>query len=200
MTKYLLLTLLVVLGCTHAFSSVSKPPGGVSTDESSFKPRSERYYETKPAPEPARSLPQIRNLEEVVLDLAHRRGLRVEPDGRLCELADYVLAAMDPEGTARLPATVIDAAARRLGLVEPVPFNSLFSLSEGRTLSAMISEALDSAPASLHFNRYGVAVRPWGATTVYIVVFSSVGLNLEPVARHVDVGHPIRVRGDLRDR
>ncbi len=203
----LLLALLVGVGCASAGTQglgSSRHASSFAMDGASAGPkttslRAERTYDSKPGPRPDRSERAIQQLESAVRDVGHERGLRLEPDGKLDRLADFVLGAIDPSGDARPSATVVDAASRRVGLVEPVPFYSLFTLDEGKTLHGVLSESLDQAPASLRFNRFGVTARAWGPTMVYVVMLSSVGLDLEPIRRRFDVGQSVRLRGALRD-
>ncbi len=119
-------------------------------------------------------------------------------DGRLAELAEFLVDAATPTSTP--PASAIDAQAHRLGLIEPVPSFMIFGVGteDDGSLGNSLDELLAGAPGEAGYNRYGIAVLQRSGRGVAAVVVSAACAEIDPVPRRVAPGSTVAVRGRLR--
>jgi len=120
-------------------------------------------------------------------------------DGRLADLAEFLVESATPTSTP--PASVIDAQAHRLGLIEPVPSFMIFGVQPAdptAKLASSIDELLAGAPGDTGYNRYGLAVVDRSGRAVAALVVSAACAEIDPVPRRVAPGSNVSVRGRLR--
>jgi uncharacterized protein YkwD len=143
---------------------------------------------------------EAERIEGALVEAARRRKMVLSGDGRLSDLAEFLLDASTPTSTP--PASVIDAQAHRLGLIEPVPSFMVFGVGIGDdgTLARSLDELLAGAPGEAGYNRYGVAVVDRSGRGVAAVVVSAACAEIDPVPRRVAPGSMVAVRGRLRSK
>ena len=197
-----LLPILVLLGCAESGASGRAPsmPLGASSSEFTFQAQpGADWYTTRPTPRAVRGGPDAERIEHALLEVGRARAMELVGDGRLADLATFIAAAVDPAGSP--PASsAVDAYARHLGLVEPVPLFMVFGSSRETTLSQTLEEMMRGAPKNVGYNRYGITVVPRFGQQLAVVVMSAAGAEMEPVSRRAAPGSKLILRGRLKDR
>lgn len=193
-----LLPLAWLVGCAPAGSpGRGMSPTSAEHGGTAFEGRGAETYSTRPIPVAARGGPDAERIDLALLDVARARKIELIGDGRLAELATLVGSTIE-QGNA--PASsAVDAYARHLGLVEPVPFVEVFSLSKEAATSQALEEVFGGLPKNIAFNRYGIAVVPRFGQRMAVIVLSAVEVDIEPVARRVSPGSTLALRGRLRN-
>jgi uncharacterized protein YkwD len=154
-------------------------------------------YTTSPAPSAVRGGQVADGLDASLADIARARGLHLTPDGRLADLATFVGSNLDADGRPPAPAT-LDAYARHLGLIEPVPLLMIFGESHEGRWSDPMQDMLKGAPRNIAYNRYGISVVDRLGQRVAVVVLSAALVEVEPVPRLVGDGAQLALRGRVR--
>jgi uncharacterized protein YkwD len=190
--RLLLVVLLALSGCAARTVSTIRPAPGAPTVVVA-PPRGVPTYDTGVSPGAARGSGDAPGIERALLALAKERGFELTGDGRLASLGDYILTTYVAAGQAPSP-RVIDAASRRLGLVDPLPFYSLFTARDAATLKSAIVEMFDSVPKNMRFNRYGIVAQE----NADAIVLSKSGVELSPVVRRAEPGQTLVLKGTLR--
>src|SRR5262245_19282912 len=197
-----LLPILLLLGCAASGASGRAPsmPPGASSAEFTFQAQpGAGWYTTRPTPRAVRGGPDADRIEQALLEVGRERGMELIGDGRLADLATFIAAAVDPTGSP--PASsAVDAYARHLGLVEPVPLFIVFGSNRETTLSQTLEEMLRGAPKNVGYNRYGITIVPRFRQQLAVVVMSATGAELEPVSRRAAPGSTLILSGRLKDR
>jgi uncharacterized protein YkwD len=149
-------------------------------------------YETRATSGGVRGDAAAKRIERVLLDIAAQRGLSIEADGRLATLGEYFLSAFV---SSRHPPSdlAIDAASRRVGLVDRNPSYSLFTPRDDARVEKNLTELFDSANSNVKFNRYGVVATPDAS----VVLLAETAVVLEPVPRRAAPGETLALRGQL---
>ena len=154
------------------------------------------YYDTRPSPDPIRGGAVAKEVAEGLQRFTKEQGIELEGDGKLAALGRWVGEHLDSEGRVP-PASAIEFAARHLGIAEPIPIIVVMP-GDAKAAIGHLEETLRSAPQSIGYNRFGVSEAPRDQGPVTVVVLSSVGLEIAPVARRVAPGAAIRVKGVLK--
>lgn len=123
------------------------------------------------------------------------RGMPLEGDARLAQLASWVAERLGPDGEPP-PNEVVEFFARNLGLVEPVPHIMVLG-QPADTLEDGVADSVGQFMQHQVYNRYGAAVVPRGPLSVAVVLLSWRWVELQPVPRRIDAGSPLTLRGEL---
>ena len=151
------------------------------------------------APEPVRQ-----RLTAAVRRGARAGGTSLELDGRLSELAGWVLGeitrvdARSDERADLLAGSAVDHEAWRLGLVAPTPSLLVQAHTTLEGLEAKLASERLSAQLSRRPTHMGLAVTEHRGTHLAVLVFVRRDLTLEALPRHIEPGQ-LRLRGRLRE-
>jgi uncharacterized protein YkwD len=160
-------------------------------------PRGADRYDTRGTPRAAVGGGEAGEIERALVDVAGSRGMRLEGDGRLAELGQFILGVFKAHGRPPTSGSV-DACARHLGLVEPVPLYMIFGKEAGATWGSAMQAMLRDAPAGVTYNRYGVAFSTSGQPLA-VTVLSRVSTEIQPIARQAEPGDSVVLQGQLRE-
>lgn len=180
--------LLGVVGCT-AVPSAATP--GRFPAESIAVPEKVAAYATQTRPD---SMPGS-GREKLAADIADalaKRGEKAQLDGALSDTASWGLREVhEGRGVDLIGA---EAASRHYGFGGVVMVFMAFEARNDETWR----EQLERAPRNLPINRYGVRLSPSGQSAA--VVFGSVELSYEPIARVFEPGEQVSLKGQVAPR
>jgi len=123
----------------------------------------------------------------------------LRPDGRLAQLAEWVLERLGEDGEP--PAhEAIDFLARHAGLVEPTPHLLVLGQAgaSAESIEAAVAERARELLRSQDYDFFGGAVVQREALTLVVVALSTRRLRLDPVPRRVDRDE-LRLRGEIAE-
>ena len=190
------LTLALILSVGCGSSSPGERLSGASLGVEVAAPAvSAVSYDTQGSPEAA-SGESSSGVEAGVLEAAEAEHTSLEGDGRLAQLALWTLERLG-EGGALPPPEIITFFSHHLGLVEPVPHLALLGQTDPARFQAGIRDSVAQFLNRQTYTHYGVAVVKRGGLWLAMVALSTRRLRMAPVARRVEVGQPIVLRGEL---
>lgn len=158
--------------------------------------RSSATYGTSSTPDGIRGGQEAAGVAHALVQAGAARGLELEPDGRLADLATWIASLVDDRGKAP-PSTVFDFGARHIGMAEDTPVIMTLAGGTPAEREAYVGSALATMPGNIAYNRFGVASVDRNGLPVSVVVIAVSMLELEPVPRSVAVGTTLRLRGRL---
>jgi uncharacterized protein YkwD len=164
----------------------------LSWAESIAAPDEARVYSTDPRAETSAGESGAPELESRVAGELAQRGSTAVADAALHATARWVLAeAMQGRS---LSVAGVDGASRHFGFVGVV--HSVVAFDADRSRDWL--EALEQIPKNVPVNRFGVSTSPAGRVSA--VVYGSVALRIEPVARFFEPGESVMLRGEIDPR
>ena len=153
-------------------------------------------YGTRSSPDGIRGEQDAWRAAESLSRAAAARGLALQPDGRLADLAAWVASLVDARGKAP-PSGVFDFGARHLGIAEDTPMVVTLAGGSAEERDQYVARALASTPANIGYNRFGVVSIVRDGLPICVVVIAVSMIDLEPVPRALRVGSVLRLRGRL---
>jgi uncharacterized protein YkwD len=160
--------------------------------ESIDLPDEARVYSTDPRAESSAGESGAPALEATVSSELAARGHAAVADGALNATARWLLHGANQ----RQPLSVasVDGASRHFGFAGVV--HSIVTYDADRALDWR--GALEQIPKNVIINRFGVSTSPAGRMSA--VVFASVALRIEPLARFFEPGENATLRGEIDPR
>ena len=176
------LTMIWVVGC--ATRGAQRPWRG----ETIPVPDEAHAYSTDARPENVgengRSALEI----EITAELA-KRGYQAVADGALTATARWVLSEANQRR--QLGPLSADAASRHFGYPGVILGIAAFNSEDAK----FWLEVLDGIPKNMPLNRIGVYTSPAGRSCA--VIFGSVALSMQPIARFLEPGETVNLRGEV---
>ncbi len=136
-------------------------------------------------------------VERAVLAAAEARGVTLTGDPRLASLTRLLVDQLGPGGEPP-PAEVIDFLAWNLGIVDPTPHLIVHGLPDRADAEAAVEASVSRFLERQSYTHWGAVVMPRNGLWLVVVTLSWRYVSLEPIARHLESGAPIPVRGSLR--
>jgi hypothetical protein len=128
---------------------------------------------------------------EVMAELA-KRGDKAVADGALTATARWILhEALQGR---QVGPTSMDAASRHFGFAGVVNALAAYDSNE----RGAWRDALARIPKNVQINRFGVSASPTESS--FAVIFGSVALDFQPIARFLEPGSAIHLRGEVDER
>ena len=155
--------------------------------ESIDVPDEARVYSTDPRADAAAEAGIAELAAEVTAELA-KRGDKAVADGALTATARWLLREANQQ---RDGSPAMDAASRHFGFAGVVTSVAVFDSEHAQTWR----EAIARIPKNVQLNRFGLCASPAGQS--FAVIFGSTALRFEPIARFVEPGATIHLRGEV---
>jgi uncharacterized protein YkwD len=191
---------LFLVGCSASAPPARTVAPGPPRPELGYElPAGAVVYGPRVIPAPAAGGGEGESVERALVEAARGRGMALEADARLVELGRFIVSAFESKGKPPGSAT-IDACARRLGLIEPVPLFMIFGKAEDGSWATSVQGMLANLPRSATYNRQGVAVVSHSGQPLAVAVLSAVSAEIQPIPRRAREGGVVILRGRLRDR
>jgi uncharacterized protein YkwD len=131
-------------------------------------------------------------LEAEVAAALAKRGDKAVADGALTATARWLLREANQQRPVGPQSA--DAASRHFGFSGVVTSLVSYDAAHPETWK----EALAQIPKNVQLNRFGVCASPTGQSSA--VIFGNVALSFEPIARFVEPGATVRLRGEIDQR
>lgn len=135
-------------------------------------------------------------VERAVLAAAEARGVTLTGDSRLASLTRLLALQLGPGGEPP-PAEVIDFLAWNLGIVDPTPHLIVHGLPDRADAEAAVEASVTRFLERQSYTHWGAVVMPRNGLWLVVVTLSWRYVSLEPIARHLEGGATIPVRGSL---
>jgi hypothetical protein len=181
------LAMAALLGCTNVRAAYRRAPA-----ESIALPDEAHVYSTDPRAESSSGESGAPNLEAQIASALSERGQAAVVDGALNATARWVLRQANQRQA--LGVASVDGASRHFGFAGVVHSVIAFD-AQG---ASDWQEALARIPKNVLVNRFGVSMSPRGSSSA--VVFGSVALRFEPIARFFEPGETVELRGEIDPR
>jgi uncharacterized protein YkwD len=181
-----------VASCAHG--SGARRAGQTQRYVATGTPASE--YRTQPTETDAFRGPHASRVAQGFERALAKRGVRLEPDGRLGELAARVGDSLDAQGSPP-PYAAIDLWTHHVGLFEPAPHLLVLAQSDASTLADRVEREVTPILGQQHYTHFGAATLERDGTVFAVLVLSWRWAVLEPVPRALAPGATITVRGRL---
>jgi uncharacterized protein YkwD len=172
-------------------SCAARTPQRPWQSETIAVPEEARVYTTDPRSDDAANNGAPALEAEVTSALA-KRGDKAVADGALTATAKWLLREANQQRP--IGPRSGDAASRHFGFSGVVTSLVVFDAGHPETWR----EALAQIPKNVQLNRFGVCASPAGQSSA--VVFGSVALSFEPIARFPEPGATVRLRGEVDPR
>lgn len=135
-------------------------------------------------------------VERAVAAAAEARGVTLIGDPRLGNLSRLLADQLGPGGEPPA-AEAIDFLAWNLGLVDPTPHVIVHGLPDRADAEAAVQASVTRFLERQAYTHWGGVVMPRNGLWLVVVTLSWRFASLEPIARHLDAGSPLPVRGTL---
>lgn len=155
-------------------------------------------YRSEPSDAPALRGPHAQLIAQGVERAAATKGWTLVPDGRLGQLAEWVAANLDANGSPP-PYPVIELWTRHLGLPEPTPHLVVLILPDTNGLTERTERELTSLLAQQRYTHFGATAFEHEGSVVTVTVLSWRWLKLDPVPRVVAPGDKLLLHGRIDD-
>jgi uncharacterized protein YkwD len=155
-------------------------------------------YRAEPSDQPALRGEHADMVARGIEQAATEKQLALVPDGRLAQLAEWVAAGLDANGSPP-PYPVIELWARHLGLPEPTPHLVVLIQSESDTLEQRTARELAPVLAQQRYTHFGVSAHERDGNVVAVTVLSWRWLSLQPVPRIVSPGATVVIAGRIAE-
>lgn len=178
-----------------ACGSTTAPTGEAAERERAARPPTPSVadvYTTDASPTPVLGPPTTAAaVRDAVAAAARQADVALEGDGRLAGVAGE-LAAWAARHGPRPPHELIEALARRSGLVEPAPHLLVVAgPPDAEALAGRVAEGLADLLPRQPYNRFGAAVLDDGPRRLVVVALSARWLRLVPLPRRVRAGDAV---------
>jgi uncharacterized protein YkwD len=183
--------LLAALSIVLVASCAARAPQRTWRGEAIAVPDEARVYMTDPRSQAATEGGAPALEAEVAAALA-KRGDKAVADGALTATARWLLREANQQRPVGPQSA--DAASRHFGFSGVVTSLVSYDAAHPDTWK----EALAQIPKNVQLNRFGVCASPTGQSSA--VIFGHVALSFEPIARFVEPGATVRLRGEIDQR
>ncbi|MBN1653405.1 MAG: CAP domain-containing protein [Deltaproteobacteria bacterium] len=153
-------------------------------------------YRTEATPRSATATERDRALCRLIESESESAGRRLGGDGRLDELASWVMENLNQDGTPP-PFEALDFAARHFGLPEPAPHLFVAGVSGGDSLEQQLKQKISEIMARQDYTHYGLAYREIDGTAFLAIAFSWRWFQMSKAARGLPANAVIRLKGRL---
>lgn len=157
-----------------------------------------QYDTATPAGPPVTGGGDTAAVEQAIAAASAAASMPVTGDPRLATLAEWVSERLGPGGDPPAP-EVLDFYAWNLGLLEPTPHVVVLGLPDHVSIGEHVQRSVSQFMARQTYTHWGATVMPRSGVWLVVIVLSWRHLSLDPIARELPEGTPIRLRGRLAE-
>ncbi|AKF10104.1 CAP domain-containing protein [Sandaracinus amylolyticus] len=193
----LLLALVTVIGCGGR-QRTRLGREQTDTEIAAPAPTVAQYETNVPAGSPVTGGGDSAAVQTAMTNASTAASMPLTGDPRLGTLAEWVADRLGPSGDPP-PPEVIDFLAWNLGLVEPTPHVIVLGLPDHVSIAEHVQRSASQFLGRQTYTHWGATVLPRSGVWLVVVVLSWRHLSLDPIARTLPAGSPIRVNGRLEE-
>jgi len=161
--------------------------------------REAAFYQTDSPARVSATPARDQNLYELIETGTKTEGRRLIGDGRLDELAAWVLDNLTADERPP-PYDALDFATHRLGIPEPTPHLLVIGLSGADSIAQELIKKIPEIMTRHDYTHYGFATKERGQALFLAVAFSGRWFQMARFPMRIEKNTPIRLKGTLSSK
>jgi uncharacterized protein YkwD len=158
-----------------------------------------RSYETDVKARATKTPARDQILSDLIETHTEGEGRRLIGDGRLDELAAWVLDNLTADDRPP-PFDALDFATHHLGIPEPTPHLLVIGLPDADSVAHELEKKIPEIMTRYDYTHYGIATNKRAGALFLAVAFSARWFRIAPVPRRIEANASVRLKGTLTEK